>query len=89
MWFVTKFSRNYSATQVFVISFSSLCAPVSLSVAVFNPFNSSSSSQDRLGCAHDNGFQDILDHKFFAPISWEDLLNKQVGARLTSTSSHR
>lgn len=34
--------------------------------------------KDRLGCDWDNGFKDILEHKFFMPINWEDLLNKQI-----------
>lgn len=33
---------------------------------------------DRLGCGHEDAFRDILDHKFFAPINWEELLNKQI-----------
>jgi len=34
--------------------------------------------QDRLGCNHENGFNDILVHKFFQSVNWEALVQKQI-----------
>nr|XP_002128901.1 protein kinase C iota type-like [Ciona intestinalis] len=33
---------------------------------------------DRLGCNHESGFQDILDHQFFRTIDWDLLQSRQV-----------
>merc|ERR1719354_136185 len=34
--------------------------------------------QDRLGCNPENGFNDILVHKFFQSVNWEALVQKQI-----------